>query len=107
MLFAVDGFAATGSDAREAARSPIARPPARARGTRPPAGRCAWRRRRSLGGAWGARRREDRAARLGGRARAAVAGLRTIGVEGEMELPFAALQQLCSPVLERSQRLPD
>ena len=32
--------------------------------------------------------------------------LRTIGVEGEMELPFAALQQLCSPILDRSQRLP-
>src|SRR5712691_3788187 len=24
--------------------------------------------------------------------------LRTVGVEGEMELPFAALQQLCSPI---------
>src|ERR1700681_45708 len=33
--------------------------------------------------------------------------LRTVGVEGEMELPFAALQQLCSPVLDRSERLPD
>src|SRR5271154_4784239 len=33
--------------------------------------------------------------------------LRTVGVEGEMELPFAALQQLCSPVLNRSERLPD
>src|SRR6478672_3873382 len=33
--------------------------------------------------------------------------LRAIGVEGEMELPFAALQQLCSPVLDRSERLPD
>jgi DNA-binding CsgD family transcriptional regulator len=33
--------------------------------------------------------------------------LRTVGVEGEMELPFAALQQLCSPILERSERLPD
>jgi DNA-binding CsgD family transcriptional regulator len=33
--------------------------------------------------------------------------LRTFGVEGEMELPFAALQQLCSPVLDRSERLPD
>src|SRR5277367_1190170 len=33
--------------------------------------------------------------------------LRTVGVEGEMELPFAALQQLCSPVLERSERLPE
>jgi len=33
--------------------------------------------------------------------------LRTVGVEGEIELPFAALQQLCSPVLDRSQRLPD
>jgi DNA-binding CsgD family transcriptional regulator len=33
--------------------------------------------------------------------------LRTVGVEGEMELPFAALQQLCSPILDRSERLPD
>jgi DNA-binding CsgD family transcriptional regulator len=33
--------------------------------------------------------------------------LRTVGVEGEMELPFAALQQLCSPILDRSVRLPD
>src|SRR5271168_2262814 len=33
--------------------------------------------------------------------------LRTVGVEGEMELPFAALQQLCSPILERAERLPD
>ena len=32
---------------------------------------------------------------------------RTSGVEGEMELPFAALQQLCSPILDRSRRLPD
>src|ERR1700756_420083 len=33
--------------------------------------------------------------------------LGTVGVEGEIELPFAALQQLCAPVLERSERLPD
>jgi DNA-binding CsgD family transcriptional regulator len=33
--------------------------------------------------------------------------LRTVGVEGEMELPFAALQQLCSPILDRSDLLPD
>jgi DNA-binding CsgD family transcriptional regulator len=33
--------------------------------------------------------------------------LRTVGVEGEMELPFAALQQLCLPVLDRSECLPD
>ena len=32
--------------------------------------------------------------------------LRTVGVEGEMELPFAALQQLCSPVLDQSECLP-
>src|SRR6266576_3869552 len=31
----------------------------------------------------------------------------TVGVEGEMELPFAALQQLCSPILDRSERLPE
>jgi DNA-binding CsgD family transcriptional regulator len=33
--------------------------------------------------------------------------LQTVGVEGEMELPFSALQQLCSPVLEPSVGLPD
>ncbi|HEY2181723.1 MAG TPA: LuxR C-terminal-related transcriptional regulator [Solirubrobacteraceae bacterium] len=33
--------------------------------------------------------------------------LRTVGVEGEMELPFAALQQLCSPILDLAERLPD
>src|SRR5277367_6772751 len=33
--------------------------------------------------------------------------LRTVGVEGEMELPFAALQQLCSPILDRVEHLPD
>src|ERR1700694_2024240 len=33
--------------------------------------------------------------------------LRTVGVEGEMELPFAALQQLCSPIFDRSERLAD
>ena len=32
---------------------------------------------------------------------------RAIGVEGEMELAFAALQQLCSPILELLKRLPD
>jgi DNA-binding CsgD family transcriptional regulator/tetratricopeptide (TPR) repeat protein len=33
--------------------------------------------------------------------------LQTEGVEGEMELPYAALQQLCAPVLDRSPHLPD
>jgi DNA-binding CsgD family transcriptional regulator len=33
--------------------------------------------------------------------------VQTVGVEGEMELPYAALQQLCSPVLELTERLPD
>jgi DNA-binding CsgD family transcriptional regulator len=32
---------------------------------------------------------------------------RTLGVEREMELPYAALQQLCSPMLDLSERLPD
>jgi DNA-binding CsgD family transcriptional regulator len=32
---------------------------------------------------------------------------RTVGVEGEMELPFAAVQQLCSPLLELMERLPE
>ena len=31
---------------------------------------------------------------------------RTFGIEAEMELPFAAVQQLCSPFLERQERLP-
>ncbi len=33
--------------------------------------------------------------------------LQTVGVEGEMELPFAALQQLCSPILDQAEGLPD
>src|SRR6476646_3056368 len=33
--------------------------------------------------------------------------LETVGVEGEMELSYAALQQLCSPILDRAERLPD
>src|SRR5947208_6062487 len=33
--------------------------------------------------------------------------LRAAGVEGEMELDYAALQQLCSPLLEFIERLPD
>ena len=33
--------------------------------------------------------------------------VRTAGVEGEMELDYAALQQLCSPLLEFSERLAD
>jgi DNA-binding CsgD family transcriptional regulator len=32
--------------------------------------------------------------------------VQTVGVEGEMELPYAALQQLCSPILELTERLP-
>jgi DNA-binding CsgD family transcriptional regulator len=32
---------------------------------------------------------------------------RAVGVEGEMELAFAALQQLCSPSLQFMERLPD
>jgi DNA-binding NarL/FixJ family response regulator len=33
--------------------------------------------------------------------------VRTAGVEGEMALDFSALQQLCSPILELTERLPD
>jgi DNA-binding CsgD family transcriptional regulator len=33
--------------------------------------------------------------------------VRAMGIEGEMELPFAGLQQLCSPLLGRTERLPD
>jgi DNA-binding CsgD family transcriptional regulator len=32
---------------------------------------------------------------------------RAVGIEGEMELAFAALQQLCSPSLDLMERLPD
>ncbi len=32
--------------------------------------------------------------------------VQTLGVEGEMELPYAALQQLCSPILALAERLP-
>jgi DNA-binding CsgD family transcriptional regulator len=32
--------------------------------------------------------------------------IRAVGVESEMELPFAALQQLCAPMLDRLERLP-
>ncbi|MDX6608605.1 MAG: hypothetical protein QOF85_530, partial [Solirubrobacterales bacterium] len=33
--------------------------------------------------------------------------IRAAGVEGEMELDYAALQQLCAPVIDLSERLPD
>jgi DNA-binding CsgD family transcriptional regulator len=33
--------------------------------------------------------------------------VRTVGVESEMELPYAALQQLCAPILDLMERLPD
>jgi DNA-binding CsgD family transcriptional regulator len=33
--------------------------------------------------------------------------VRTAGVEGEMELDYAALQQLCAPILQLIERLPD
>jgi len=33
--------------------------------------------------------------------------VRTTGVEGEMELAYAALQQMCSPILELAERLPE
>ena len=33
--------------------------------------------------------------------------VRTAGVEGEMELDYAALQQLCSPIMGFAERLPD
>ena len=33
--------------------------------------------------------------------------LRAVGVESEMELPFAALHQLCIPVLDRLDGLPE
>src|SRR2546425_4984091 len=33
--------------------------------------------------------------------------VRTAGAEGEMELPYAALQQLCSPIIGLTDRLPD
>jgi len=33
--------------------------------------------------------------------------VRTAGVEGETELPYAALQRLCAPILDLTERLPD
>ena len=33
--------------------------------------------------------------------------VRAVGVESEMELAFAGLQQLCAPMLDRLGRLPD
>jgi DNA-binding CsgD family transcriptional regulator len=33
--------------------------------------------------------------------------VRAVGVQSEMELPFAALHQLCMPMLDRVERLPD
>jgi AAA ATPase domain len=33
--------------------------------------------------------------------------VRTVGIESEMELPFAALQQLCAPMMDGIKRLPD
>src|SRR5262245_46587285 len=33
--------------------------------------------------------------------------VRAVGIESEMELPFAALQQVCAPMVDRIQRLPD
>src|SRR3954466_14539740 len=33
--------------------------------------------------------------------------VRTLGVESEMELAYAALQQLCSPILDLAEHLPD
>src|SRR5262249_28894979 len=33
--------------------------------------------------------------------------VRAVGIEGEMDLPFAGLQQLCSPLLGRVDRLAD
>src|SRR6201995_4420626 len=33
--------------------------------------------------------------------------LRAVGVEGEREFPYAALQQLCAPILDLSERLPE
>jgi DNA-binding CsgD family transcriptional regulator len=33
--------------------------------------------------------------------------VRAAGVQGEMELPYAALQQLCAPILDLTERLPD
>jgi DNA-binding CsgD family transcriptional regulator len=33
--------------------------------------------------------------------------IRTVGIESEMELAFAALQQVCAPVMDEIERLPD
>jgi hypothetical protein len=51
-------------------------------------------------------RRQDGVAGLRRRGGAGLSG-RALGVEGEMELAYAAPQQLCSPSLELLERLPD
>src|SRR4051794_2444761 len=33
--------------------------------------------------------------------------IRAAGIESEMELPFAGLHQLCAPLLDRLERVPD
>jgi hypothetical protein len=33
--------------------------------------------------------------------------VRAVGIESEMELPFAALQQVCAPMMDLIERLPD
>ena len=52
--------------------------------------------------------RQDGAAPVHRRARRRTSGLeRAVGVASEMELAFAALHQLCAPMLERLDRLPE
>jgi len=36
-----------------------------------------------------------------------LAVIRAVGVEGEIELPYAALQQLCGPIVQLAERLPE
>ena len=85
----------------------VARQAARACGARAAAGDRARRPRRRPRRARRPRRRQDRAARVRGRGGPRIfASCGPRASEGEMELDYAALQQLCSPILELIERLP-
>ena len=51
--------------------------------------------------------RQDGAARHAADATSGFRIVRAFGVEAEMELPFAALQTVCAPMLDRLDRLPE
>ena len=90
-----------------AGRTRAAGPAQRARGTRPDAEGCKQGRRRRVLVVHGERASaRPRCWSTRSRRRTGFALLRTLGVEGEMELPFAALQQLCAPILELTRASP-